>query len=135
MACYIWPCNLLLGAANLCAVSSQVVGASNPDLDRLQVSTDRESRKMLQGYAAQYSREISTLLLRIPHELLLLLKTNDCLRSVDNILVRGGGVGARGASTPGGQGVHISAASLKAMQRSGFGAGNNLAALLEMLCT
>jgi hypothetical protein len=66
---------------------SQIVGASTPDLDRLQVSTDRESRKMLQGYAAQYSREISTLLLRIPHELLLLLKTNDCLRSVDNILV------------------------------------------------
>ena len=31
----------------------------------------------------QNNKEISDLLLRIPRELLLLLKTNDCLRSVD----------------------------------------------------
>lgn len=38
---------------------------------------------MLQGYAAIYAKQISDLLLRMPRPLLLLLKTNDCLRSVD----------------------------------------------------
>lgn len=38
---------------------------------------------MLQGYAAVYARQIGDLLLRMPRPLLLLLKTNDCLRSVD----------------------------------------------------
>ena len=33
-----------------------------------------------------YLREIGDLLLRMPRPLLLLLKTNDCLRSVDNAL-------------------------------------------------
>ena len=37
----------------------------------------------MQGYAQQYAREISTLLWKVPREVLLLLKTNDCLRSVD----------------------------------------------------
>ena len=40
----------------------------------------------MQGYAAQFSKEISNLLWRVPRELLLLLKTNDCLRSVDHAL-------------------------------------------------
>jgi aarF domain-containing kinase len=43
---------------------------------------------MLRNYARQYRREISTLLRRIPRELLLLLKTNDCLRSIDACLGR-----------------------------------------------
>lgn len=38
---------------------------------------------MLQGYAAIYAKQIGDLLLRMPRPLLLLLKTNDCLRSVD----------------------------------------------------
>jgi aarF domain-containing kinase len=38
---------------------------------------------MLQGYAQIYARQIGDLLLRMPRPLLLLLKTNDCLRSVD----------------------------------------------------
>ena len=37
----------------------------------------------VQGYAGQFAREISNLLWQVPKELLLLLKTNDCLRSVD----------------------------------------------------
>lgn len=36
--------------------------------------------------AQKVAREISSLLWRIPRELLLLLKTNDCLRSVDHAL-------------------------------------------------
>ena len=40
----------------------------------------------MQGYAAQFSKEISNLLHRVPKDLLLLLKTNDCLRSVDHAL-------------------------------------------------
>ena len=37
----------------------------------------------MQGYASQFAKEISNLLWRVPRDLLLLLKTNDCLRSVD----------------------------------------------------
>lgn len=40
----------------------------------------------LQGFAAQFAQEITELLLRMPRSLLLLLKTNDCLRSVDYAL-------------------------------------------------
>lgn len=39
-----------------------------------------------QMYAQQYAREISDLLVRMPRPLLLLLKTNDCLRSVSTAL-------------------------------------------------
>ena len=45
----------------------------------------------MQTYAAQYMGEVSELLRRLPGVLLLLLKTNDCLRAVDNALVRAGG--------------------------------------------
>ena len=40
----------------------------------------------MQGYAQQYAKEISALLWKIPREVLLLLKTNDCLRSIDHAL-------------------------------------------------
>jgi hypothetical protein len=42
----------------------------------------------LRGYAKQYHKEISELLRRMPRELLLLLKANDCLRSIDAVLGR-----------------------------------------------
>ena len=42
---------------------------------------------VLQGYASQYFWEVSDLLSRLPRVVLLLLKTNDCLRAVDNALV------------------------------------------------
>ncbi|BDA50400.1 AarF domain-containing protein kinase 1 [Coccomyxa sp. Obi] len=54
--------------------------------DHLYLGTSPEERKMIQGYAAQFAREISDMLRRIPRPLLLLLKTNDCLRTVDACL-------------------------------------------------
>lgn len=38
-------------------------------------------------YAAQYFPEITELLRRLPRVILLMLKTNDCLRAVNNSLV------------------------------------------------
>lgn len=38
---------------------------------------------ILQGYAAQFMKETTALLARLPRVVLLLLKTNDCLRSID----------------------------------------------------
>lgn len=48
--------------------------------------TSEEGRRKIQGYAAQFAKEISNMLRRIPRPLLLLLKTNDCLRTVDSCL-------------------------------------------------
>lgn len=45
-----------------------------------------QERRQLQAYAQQYSAEISHLLLTVPRDLLLLLKTNDCLRSLEHRL-------------------------------------------------
>mmetsp|Transcript_20714 Transcript_20714/g.53084 ORF Transcript_20714/g.53084 Transcript_20714/m.53084 type:complete len:534 (+) Transcript_20714:223-1824(+) len=55
-------------------------------IDHLFVPGTEEDKQTIQKYAHQYAREISDLLLRIPRALLLLLKTNDCLRSVDTCL-------------------------------------------------
>jgi len=41
----------------------------------------------LQAHAMEHAVDISTMLTRVPRPLLLLLKTNDCLRSVDTCLV------------------------------------------------
>jgi hypothetical protein len=38
-------------------------------------------------YASQYFSQISELLRRLPRVILLMLKTNDCLRTVNNSLV------------------------------------------------
>lgn len=38
------------------------------------------------GYARRYIREIMDLLSRVPRQMLLLLKTGDCLRHIDNTL-------------------------------------------------
>ncbi|KAI4372936.1 hypothetical protein MLD38_011115 [Melastoma candidum] len=46
-------------------------------------------RPELQMYASQYFPQITELLTRLPREILLLLKTNDCLRAVNNALVQG----------------------------------------------
>ncbi|KAK9917077.1 hypothetical protein WJX75_000654 [Coccomyxa subellipsoidea] len=54
--------------------------------DHLYLPTSAEGRKKIQGYASQFAREISDMLRRIPRPLLLLLKTNDCLRTVDSCL-------------------------------------------------
>lgn len=57
--------------------------ATAAGLDRLSLPKGAEEREVLQAYAAHYGKEIGALLSRLPRELLLLLKTNDCLRSVD----------------------------------------------------
>ncbi|GMH41510.1 hypothetical protein BSKO_09420 [Bryopsis sp. KO-2023] len=54
--------------------------------DHLKLSGSMEERDRIQAYAKEYAGEISELLLRIPRALLLLLKTNDCLRAIDRSL-------------------------------------------------
>ncbi|KAL4448834.1 hypothetical protein ABPG77_007551 [Micractinium sp. CCAP 211/92] len=51
--------------------------------ERLKLKYTEEEKEAIQDYAAQYAREIGELLRRMPRPLLLLLKTNDCLRAVD----------------------------------------------------
>ena len=51
--------------------------------DHLYIPTNPEERSVLQKRAAMFSKEINEMLGKMPPDLLLLLKTNDCLRSVD----------------------------------------------------
>lgn len=51
-----------------------------------QMSGSSQEKQKIQTYAKQYSKEITELLLKIPRALLLLLKTNDCLRAIDTSL-------------------------------------------------
>lgn len=67
-------------AVPCCHVPVQIV---DPQVDHLNISGSRDEKNMLQGYAAIYAKQIGDMLLRMPRPLLLLLKTNDCLRSVD----------------------------------------------------
>lgn len=55
--------------------------------DHLQFSIEREDVGEIQDYAATSLLKITELLRRLPRVILLLLKTNDCLRAVDNALV------------------------------------------------
>ncbi|WIA33107.1 hypothetical protein OEZ86_006260 [Tetradesmus obliquus] len=55
----------------------------DPQLEHLSLTSNKQEKDMLRGYAAIYAKQIGDLLLRMPRPLLLLLKTNDCLRSVD----------------------------------------------------
>jgi aarF domain-containing kinase len=55
----------------------------DPQVDHLSLSGTKDEKNMLQDYAGIYAKQIGDLLLRMPRPLLLLLKTNDCLRSVD----------------------------------------------------
>lgn len=48
--------------------------------------TTEEGRKKIRASAAAHAHEVSRLLFRVPRALLLLLKTNDCLRTVDSCL-------------------------------------------------
>jgi len=54
----------------------------------------KEDQAQIAGYAAQYAREIATVLDRVPPPMLLLLKTNDCLRHAERQLTLGVGVGS-----------------------------------------
>lgn len=64
-------------------MSHQIVEAH---ADHLRVERGPKMRAAAQEYMARYAREITSLLQRMPRPLLLLLKTNDCLRSVDHAL-------------------------------------------------
>eukprot|EP01031_Cornospumella_fuschlensis_P030613 gene30613-36989_t len=56
------------------------------DLNKLKRNVKSTEHTMLQAYAKQYFREIVELLGQVPSDLLLVFKTNDCLRHIDNTL-------------------------------------------------
>ncbi|KAE7996615.1 hypothetical protein FH972_001324 [Carpinus fangiana] len=58
-------------------------------VDHLVVQGTDNDRSELQMYASQYFSQISELLRRLPRVILLMLKTNDCLRTVNNSLLQG----------------------------------------------
>uniref|UniRef100_A0A7C9ANF1 ABC1 atypical kinase-like domain-containing protein n=2 Tax=Opuntia streptacantha TaxID=393608 RepID=A0A7C9ANF1_OPUST len=58
-------------------------------VDHLVVRGTESDRSELQMYASMYLPQISELLRRLPRVILLMLKTNDCLRAVNNALLQG----------------------------------------------
>ena len=56
------------------------------DIDRLNQTGTAGDGEMLKAYAKKYFSEIVGLLQRLPSNLLLLMKTNDCLRHLDRTL-------------------------------------------------
>ncbi|KAH0979608.1 hypothetical protein GBA52_006785 [Prunus armeniaca] len=60
----------------------------DPAVDHLVIQGSESDRSELQMYASQYFSQISELLRRLPRVILLMLKTNDCLRSVSNALLQ-----------------------------------------------
>ncbi|KAL2333357.1 hypothetical protein Fmac_014570 [Flemingia macrophylla] len=61
----------------------------DPSMDHLVIQGNDSDRLELQMYASQYFNEISELLRRLPRVILLMMKTNDCLRAVNNSLLQG----------------------------------------------
>lgn len=61
----------------------------DPAVDHLVIKGTDSDRSELQMYASQYFPQISELLSRLPRVILLMLKTNDCLRAVNNSLLQG----------------------------------------------
>ncbi|KAJ4978124.1 hypothetical protein NE237_008904 [Protea cynaroides] len=57
--------------------------------DHLVLQEKDTDRAEIQMYASQYFPQVSELLRRLPRVILLMLKTNDCLRSVNHALVQG----------------------------------------------
>lgn len=53
--------------------------------ERLRVEGSEAERELIRGFAVQYASEIAHLLRCMPRPLLLLLKTNDCLRCVQRV--------------------------------------------------
>ncbi|XP_050250767.1 putative ABC1 protein At2g40090 isoform X2 [Quercus robur] len=58
----------------------------DPSVDHLVIKSNDGDRSELQMYASQYFPQISELLRRLPRVILLMLKTNDCLRAVNSSL-------------------------------------------------
>ncbi len=86
----ITPTNLLSDAGAVARVTPQIVRGA-PDHLRVGAGGEAEQEQLAE-YAQRHARDAAKLMQRMPRELLLLLKTNDCLRSVDREL---GQVGAR----------------------------------------
>ncbi|XP_060178681.1 putative ABC1 protein At2g40090 [Lycium barbarum] len=61
----------------------------DPSVDHLVVKGTDGDRSELQMYASQYFPQITELLRRLPRVILLMLKTNDCLRAVNGSLIQG----------------------------------------------
>ncbi|GER46640.1 protein kinase superfamily protein [Striga asiatica] len=61
----------------------------DPAMDHLVVRGSDSERAELQMYASQYFPQISELLRRLPRVILLMLKTNDCIRAVNRSLMQG----------------------------------------------
>ncbi|CAA6655150.1 unnamed protein product [Spirodela intermedia] len=85
-----------LGAGeDLCALFAGVLTMRpwdrviDPAIDHLLLEGTDADRLEIQMYASQYFSEISELLRRLPRVILLMLKTNDCLRSVNHMLLQG----------------------------------------------
>ncbi|KAK1272061.1 putative ABC1 protein [Acorus gramineus] len=60
---------------------------SDPSVNHLALEGNDNDRLELQMYASQYFSEISELLRRLPRAILLMLKTNDCVRAVNHCLI------------------------------------------------
>ncbi len=58
----------------------------NTDRERLKSTNTKADSEMLKVYAEKYFKDIVNLLGRVDSDMLLLLKTNDCLRHLDNKL-------------------------------------------------
>ncbi|PWA71375.1 Leucine-rich repeat-containing protein [Artemisia annua] len=60
----------------------------DPAVDHLAIQGNASDHSELQMYASLYIPQITELLHKLPHVILLMLKTNDCLRSVNNLLIK-----------------------------------------------
>ncbi|KAI3799967.1 hypothetical protein L1987_35273 [Smallanthus sonchifolius] len=59
----------------------------DPAVDHLAIQGNASDHSGLQMYASQYFPQITELLHKLPRVILLMLKTNDCLRAVNNALL------------------------------------------------
>ncbi|VFQ81156.1 unnamed protein product [Cuscuta campestris] len=64
----------------------------DPSVDHLVVQGSDYARSEIQMYASSYFPQITELLRRLPRVILLMLKTNDCLRAVNRELTQGSSV-------------------------------------------
>ncbi|KAK1307222.1 putative ABC1 protein [Acorus calamus] len=62
---------------------------SDPSVNHLALEGNDSDRLELQMYASQYFSQILELLRRLPRVILLMLKTNDCVRAVNHCLLQG----------------------------------------------
>ena len=79
---FVQTCSLLR-VAQLTLTDKMMVQVISKDVDHLYMSGDDEERKSIQQTSQMFAAQITQLLFKVPRVLLLLLKTNDCLRSVD----------------------------------------------------